>query len=548
MKRIVILLFCLLWATASLFPQQDSIRNVILMIPDGTSTSVLSMARWYKAAMTNRPDATLALDPYLCGLVKTFSSDAPIGDSAPTTSCYMTGMPSQASCNSMYPLQTDHDLVPVDATKAYQPLMTAFEAARLLHNKSIGMVATSYTTDATPADCMAHYYNRNNREILTKQFVHNGVEVLLGGGNKEAKAYEQELKAEGYHVVFDDLQDFRSNESSKLWAIFGANEMPYNLDRDTARVPSLAEMTEMAIRCLSKNPNGFALMVEGSKVDWAAHDNDAKTIIDEFLEFDKAVELALNFAKKDGHTVVIIVPDHGNSAMSMGNERSNKNYKHLTLDDLVGPLLHYSITAEKMGDLLSEADENEMMPLFKKHFDFELSDEDLKMILDVKANAEGNAHYKTVDNLTKVVTKILYANTYIGFTTHGHTGEDVFLAVYHPYNQIPTGLQTNMQVNDYLCKQLGIVGQLPVLTEEYYAKHQEVFAGYDCQIEKMDPDNKKGSNARLTVKNKKRKMEMESFTNYVWVNGEKIMLPTPIIYVDKNETFYLPKNLSDYIK
>lgn len=548
MKRIATFLFCLLWAFSSLFAQQDSIRNVILMIPDGTSTSVLSLARWYKGFMSGQTDASLALDPYLCGLVKTFSSDAPIGDSAPTTSCYMTGMPSQASYNSMYPLKTDHDLVPVDATKAYQPLVTAFEASRLLHKKSVGLVVTSYTTDATPADCMAHYYNRNNREILTKQFVHNEIEVLLGGGNKEAKAYEQELKDMGYNVVFDDLQAFRANTSTKLWAIFEPSEMPYNLDRDTAKVPSLAEMTEMALRCLSKNPNGFALMVEGSKVDWAAHDNDAKTIIDEFLEFDKAVEIVMDFAKKDGHTVVVILPDHGNSAMSMGNERSSKTYKHLTLEELVGPLANFRITAEKMGDLLSKADENEIKPLFEKYFDFELSDDDLKKILEVKANSDGNKHYKTVDNLTKAVTKILYANTYIGFTTHGHTGEDVFLAVYHPYNRIPKGLQTNIQINEYLCEQLGITGQLPALTENYYAKHQEVFSGYDCKIEKMDPENKKGSNARMTVQNKKQKIEVESFTNYVFVNGEKVVLPLPVIYVDKNETFYLPKELSGYFK
>lgn len=546
MKRFAALTLCFCATIFSLFAQQDSIRNVIVMIPDGTSASVLSLARWYKGFQEGRTDASLHLDPYLCGMVKTFSSDAPIGDSAPTTSCYMSGMQSQAGYNSMYPPATDHDLVPVDATRTYQPLMTAFEAARILRHKSVGIVISSHITDATPADCVAHYFDRGNSEVLTKQMAHNNIDVLLGGGNLYAKQYESMLKENGVNVVFDDLQAFRANQSSKMWALFCPKEMPYNLDRDTSRFPSLAEMTETAIRSLTQNEQGFVLMVEGSKVDWAAHDNDAKTVIDEFLEFDKAVKVALDFAQKDGHTVVVILPDHGTGAISMGNRNCNHGYSKLSISQIIEPLTHFSISAEKMGDLVENAAESEVKSLFEQYFQIEITQSELDSLLLAKANI--NEKNKGRHKLTRSVTKVLSQHTYIGFTTYGHTGEDVFLAVYHPFGDIPTGLMTNAEINQYLCKQLQIENRLPALTDDYYAKHQEVFAGFQYEIDKSEIEKEHGASVRLIVKNKKQIIEIESFTNYFLLNGKKIFVETPIIYVSKNETFYLPKKVGDYLK
>lgn len=87
------------------------------MIPDGTSIGVVSAARWYQI-YNKLGGNNLAIDPYLCGTVKTFSSNAPIGDSAPTTSCYMTGMPQQTGNVSIYPVaDPENDLVPVDPQK-----------------------------------------------------------------------------------------------------------------------------------------------------------------------------------------------------------------------------------------------------------------------------------------------------------------------------------------------------------------------------------------------------------------------------------------------
>lgn len=96
----------------------------------------------------------LNIDPYLCGTVRTHSSNAPIGDSAPTTSCYMTGQPSRTGYVSTYPENDgDNDIYPTDPARAFQPLTTVLEAGKMLQGKATGLVFTCEFPHATPADC-----------------------------------------------------------------------------------------------------------------------------------------------------------------------------------------------------------------------------------------------------------------------------------------------------------------------------------------------------------------------------------------------------------
>ena len=100
------------------------VKNVILMIPDGTSLSTVSVARWLQW-YTNPELEKLNIDPYLCGTVRTHSSNAPIGDSAPTTSCYVTGIPSRTGSVSSYPLvDPENDIYPTNPDREYQPATT----------------------------------------------------------------------------------------------------------------------------------------------------------------------------------------------------------------------------------------------------------------------------------------------------------------------------------------------------------------------------------------------------------------------------------------
>jgi alkaline phosphatase len=537
------------------------VKNVIVMIPDGTSLAVVSIARWLQW-YTHPEQPSLHIDPYLCGTVLTHSSNAPIGDSAPTTSCYMTGYPSLTGFVSTYPVSDpENDIYPTDPARAYQPLTTVLEGAKQTLGKAAGLVFTCEFPHATPADCSAHSYNRGKYAWIAPQMVHNDLAVVIGGGvsllSEENEAY---LTSNGYAVHKNDLKGMRNEPSEKMWALFGDREMAYDIDRCPDEQPSLEEMTRTAIEKLSKNGNGFFLMVEGSKIDWAAHANDPVGMATDFLAFDRACGAALEFARADGETAVVILPDHGNSGISLGVRRCG-GYDRLTKDQLFHAFSLFKLTAEGFAKKVNGSPASDVQAIFREYAGFELSDEELQALYHCKEYKnspvpENERTSKGIEpslysgSLSSFMANLITSKTCFGFTTGGHTGEEVFLAAYHPAGSIPVGMHTNIELNHYLCALFGLEGKLDELTAQHFAPHTEVFAGYTYNI--IPPTTGgKDDFPTLIVKHKKKQLTIRPFTNIVLSGkkgNEEIRLPSVVVYVDKNNTFYLPANLADYFQ
>lgn len=519
-------------------------KNVIVMIPDGTSIGVVSAARWYQIYNKLGGD-NLAIDPYICGTVKTHSSNAPIGDSAPTTSCYMTGVPQRTGNVSIYPVaDPKNDLVSIDSTMAYQPLATILEAMKYQQNKATGLVVTCEFPHATPADCSAHYYNRGAYEYIAPQIAYNNLDVVFGGG---VSILTDDIRAHfnktGTMLVENDINAFRQlTGGDKAWALFGDRDIPYDIDRDATKIPSLAEMTQKALDKLSQNDNGFFLMVEGSKVDWSAHGNDAVGCITEYLAFDRAVAAAIDFAKRDGETTVLILPDHGNSGFTIGR-KDLKSYDKATIDDLFANVSKYKRTAVGLEQILLATKPEQIKEVFKQYTDIDLTDEEYQQLLNSENYKE--ADYMKVGNsvnMTSAIKDIMNARTYFGFTTTGHTGEEVFLAAYHPQGDIPVGMNTNIEINHYLSDVAGLTQTLPEMTKEIFAKHTEVFAGLKYAIDKT------GKFPVLKVKKGKKLLEIPAFKSIAYLNGKEVDLRSVTVYIDKNDTFYIPRNIIDLLQ
>jgi len=117
------------------------------------------------------------------------------------------------------------------------------------------------------------------------------------------------LRQKGYQLV-RTREEMLGALPGRVWGLFSEQDIACDLDRSAAE-PSLAEMTAKAIALLRRNKKGFFLMVEGSKIDWAAHDNEPVGVVSEVLAFNRAVETAIAFARQDGDTAVIVVSDHG---------------------------------------------------------------------------------------------------------------------------------------------------------------------------------------------------------------------------------------------
>ncbi|MDR1610145.1 MAG: alkaline phosphatase [Candidatus Symbiothrix sp.] len=545
MKRLSSVLFLILFAT-SLIAQNKEIKNVILLIPDGTSLASVSTARWFQRYV-NPEMINLNIDPYICGTILTYSSDAPIGDSAPTTSCYMTGYPSLAGYVSTYPVADSiNDIVPMNPEKAYQPLMTLLEAARIVKNKSTGLVFTCEFPHATPADCSAHSYKRGKYEWIAPQMAHNQIDVVIGGGagiiNDECKQF---LKNEGYGLFLNDVNAFRNYPGDKMWALFADKDMSFDIDRNPEQEPSLAEMTKVAIDKLSRNKNGFFLMVEGSKIDWAAHANDARAIISDMLAFDEACGEAFRFAEKDGETLVIVVPDHGNSGISIGSNKC-PGYSTLTKDQLFGQVAKFKTSVDALIQILHDTKPADLQQTVLDLTGIALTNEEYTQLLqsaDYNLSSLSDEERMKGSKLTKIVAKILDKYTCFGFTTSGHTGEEVFLAVYDPRpDQRLTGFHTNIELNHYMRNAMDLENRLEPLTDEYFAKHTDVFKGYTYTIDTLN------NNTALKVKNKKTTLEVQPNTNIVKLNGKDLKLNSVVVYVDKNNTFYLPKTLKELLE
>ncbi|TFG89298.1 MAG: alkaline phosphatase, partial [Candidatus Atribacteria bacterium] len=175
-----------------------------------------------------------------------------------------------------------------------------------------GLVAVTSITDATPASFIAHDASRGNNENIARDFLDTDIDLFIGGGynyfysRSDNLNLIDSLKARGYEID-TTMAMVTSSKSKKIAGLVYPGAVPYRLN---GRGNMLPAASKKAIEVLSQNKNGFFLMIEGSHIDHGGHDNNSAVLVDEVLDFDEAVGVALDFARKDGNTLVVITADH----------------------------------------------------------------------------------------------------------------------------------------------------------------------------------------------------------------------------------------------
>lgn len=296
------IVFTLLNSTASVRP----VKNVILLIGDGMGVTAIRATQ----IATVGPNNKLSMQelPY-AGLVTTHSLDSIITDSAASGTSMATGYKTNNGMVSMLPNGTI--------------LQTILEYAES-QGKSTGLVVTSTITHATPAAFASHVPDRDLENDIALDMLHAGAEVLLGGGRLYFLPEPEGYRTDGRNLVDEALalnytyletrEDLLKVQSDKALGLFAVSHMSR-----APREPSLAEMTDKAIDLLSQDDDGFFLMVEGSQIDWAGHGNNATWLTDEVAEFDKAVEVAIDFAATEPNTLIIVTADHETGGMAIND-------------------------------------------------------------------------------------------------------------------------------------------------------------------------------------------------------------------------------------
>lgn len=318
------------------------IRNVIFMIGDG-----MGIPDVY-AAMTVS-DKPLNIERCnITGMQKTFSSDNYITDSAAAGTALATGN------------KTKNGVIGIDSlgNRVLSILEIANERGR-----STGMVSTSSITHATPASFIAHQSSRGSYEDIAMDFLKTDIDVFIGGGydhfakRKDKLNLIDSLKFRGYEVD-TSMNMIVGSASGKLAGFTAPVHNPYRLK---GRGDMLPVSSRKAIEILNRNPKGFFLMIEGSQIDWAGHANAADTLVDETLDFDKAAGVALDFAKNDGHTLVVITADHETGGVTIvGGDRTTHSVKlNFSTKDhtaVMVPVYAYGPGSEKFSGIYNNTD------------------------------------------------------------------------------------------------------------------------------------------------------------------------------------------------
>ena len=316
---------------------QPKAKNVIFLLGDGLSVAHRTGARIMSKGMTEgKANDRLAMDDLdHMAFVGTSATDAIATDSANTMSAYMTGHKTAVNALGVYADRTPASL---DDPK----VETIAEALRRTTKKAIGVVSTAEIEDATPAAVVAHTRKRADKADIVGMFYAVQPDVILGGGSayflpqatpgskrKDDKDYIQLFKDAGYALATDksELEASFGTNAAKLLGLFHTGNMDSILDRNILKKgtvskfpnqPGLVDMTNAALTQLSKNEDGFFLMVEGASIDKMSHPMDWDRALYETIEFDKAVGVARDFAAKNPDTLIVVTGDHTHGVSVIG--------------------------------------------------------------------------------------------------------------------------------------------------------------------------------------------------------------------------------------
>jgi alkaline phosphatase len=289
-------------------------KNIIFMIGDGMGTAQITTA----AYMQDKP---LNFERFkVIGLQKTHSASNLITDSGASATALACGVKTYTNA-----IGVNKDTIPVPS------ILEEAEARGLM----TGMVVSSTIVHATPAAFIAHVPFRRDYEDIAEFFLKTEIDFFAGGGKKYFDKREKDdqnlitqLKKKNYLAT-----DYTSRESIETMSIpekmnfawFAADGDPATaLDGRTYLPP----MSKKAIEHLSKSDEGFFLMIEGSQIDWAGHANDVNYLISEMQDFDRILDIVLDFAERDGKTLVIVTGDHECGGLTIDDyESTRKNIK-----------------------------------------------------------------------------------------------------------------------------------------------------------------------------------------------------------------------------
>lgn len=278
-------------------PTGTKVKNVILMIGDG-----MSLMHVYSAWTANRGKLYLE-NCEVTGLSKTYCANKLVTDSGAGGTAMAIGQ------------KTNYHSVGVDVNGNPQPSLIKLAKQK---GMSAGVAVTCRLWDATPADFCCHNTDRDNEDEIIADYVNCEADYVVGGGakkfenRKDGRNIFRELEQKGYQVA-RSWEECKNLKSGKIFAVTDSVDTPLPAERGDR----LAQSSLKGIELLNQNPNGFFMMIEGSQLDDYGHFNDLDLLMQETHDFDRTVGKILEWAAKDGETLVVVTADHETGGLTL---------------------------------------------------------------------------------------------------------------------------------------------------------------------------------------------------------------------------------------
>ncbi len=428
--------------------------NILFLVSDGMSCGVLDLAESYSQMVRGRGTAwcgLMAERGSVNGLQETHSLDSTVTDSAAASSAWGSGC---RGLNGM--LNTFPD------GRTVTPIGSLVKEAGC----SVGLVTTATVTHATPAGFAACVPDRNMEGEIARQYLAGEIDVILGGG---AKFFDPACREDGEDVfaafagggyaVCRTPQEMEeaAAQGRRMLGTFSEGHLPYVIDRPDG-VPSLAEMTRAALAVLARNPAGFLCQIEGARIDHAAHNNDAPALLHEQLAFDDALRVALDFARRDGRTLVVVTSDHGNANPGLngwGKAYTESPARFRTLSRATrssDTILRWIKSSHEAGAVPHDT----FCGKFEEMAGFRLTGREREILVQAALEGEAPNWGQQMSGFMGLLGQIAGNHNGIGWTGVTHTSDHTITTAFGPGSEAFHGLLRNDTVFALLTAALGI--------------------------------------------------------------------------------------------
>lgn len=406
-------------------------KNIIFLVSDGMSTGTLNMGDLYLSRKTGKGSNWLQLyrdNRITRALMDMASASSIVTDSSAASSSWGGG------------IRVKNGVLNIGANgEEYLPIWKKFKQT----GKMAGCVTTVAITHATPAGFCVNNKSRKAQDDIAEQYLELGLDVMMGGGNKnfdseirkDKKDIYAAYKAKNYQIARNRDEMLKLKNDQPILGIFEEDALPYSVDRInseelTSKIPTLAEMSQKAIDKMKEHKQGFVLQIEGGKVDWGAHGNDIAALLYDQIAFDEAIKVVIDFAEKDQETLVIITTDHGNANPgTIYGKYANDNFDSIQ---------NYKQTNEWILNKISATTSiSEIREIIKYANGHTITEDEAKIVTSHYNNLykeDGLYNYKKLP--FKTFSEIQQKRNSVGWISMDHSSDYVELAMFGPGSEL----------------------------------------------------------------------------------------------------------------